>query len=181
MSRIGKEPITLTDKVTVSLEGDQVKLKGAKYEKIIVLKGGIKAELKDKVLTLKRPDDQPQSKAYHGLFRSLIQNFVIGISENWQKSLELKGVGYRANVSGKTLEMNLGYSHPIKFEIPNNIEIKVNKQTQIVVSGPDKEQVGQVSAQLRGFRVPEPYLGKGVRYSDEHIRRKAGKSAAKGK
>ena len=106
---------------------------------------------------------------------------MIGISENWQKSLELKGVGYRANVSGKTLEMNLGYSHPIKFEIPKNIEIKVNKQTQIVVSGPDKEQVGQVSAQLRGFRVPEPYLGKGVRYSDEHIRRKAGKSAAKGK
>ena len=181
MSRIGKNPITITDKVALTVEGQTVKIKGGNYEKVIVLKPCISAELKDKELVLTRANDEAESKAYHGLFRSLIQNAVTGISEGFKKTLELKGVGYRASVSGKVLEMNLGYSHPIKFNIPNNIEIKVNKQTLVNVMGPDKEQVGEVAAQIRGFRPPEPYLGKGVKYVDEHIRRKAGKSAAKAK
>ncbi len=181
MSRVGKEAIELNDKVIVSIEGSQVKLKSGKYEKHLFLKGGITAEQKNQQIIVKRTDDEAQSKAYHGLFRSLIQNFVIGISQGWQKTLELKGVGYKAQVSGKILKLNLGYSHPIEYNIPQNIEIKVNKQTQVVIQGPDKEQVGQVAAHIRSYRVPEPYLGKGVRYSDEVIRRKAGKSATKGK
>ena len=128
---------------------------------------------------LTRADDSKESKSLHGLYKVLLQNAVTGVSTGFTKSLEMHGVGYRGNVQGKKLELALGFSHPISFDIPEGIEIKVEKQTTVIVTGADKAQVGQVAAKIRGFRPPEPYLGKGVRYVGEHIRRKAGKSAGK--
>ena len=179
MSRVGKVPIFLDDKVKVSVEGHLVKVKGAKEEQVIQLQPSIKAAVEANQVVVTRENDEPKTRAYHGLYRALIQNAVTGVSKGWSKSLELNGVGYRASTSGSLLEMNLGYSHPIKFEIPKGIEIKVEKQTKVHVTGADRSLVGQVAAKIRGFRPPEPYLGKGVKYSDEHIRRKAGKSAGK--
>ncbi len=123
--------------------------------------------------------DAPTTKGFHGLYRALIQNAVTGVTKGWTRELELNGVGYRAAVSGKKLELTLGYSHPVIFMIPAGIEITVDKQTKIIVTGPNRETVGQVAAKIRSFRPPEPYLGKGVKYADEKLRRKAGKSAAK--
>lgn len=179
MSRVGKNPIYFDDKVNVSVNGSEVVVKGAKFTQSVTLQPVIKAAIEDGKVVLTRVNDEPQSRAYHGLYRALVQNAVTGVTAGWSKELELNGVGYRASVSGKVLELNLGYSHPIKFDIPKDIEIKVDKQTKLTVTGPSREQVGQVAAKIRGFREPEPYLGKGVKYVDEHIRRKAGKSAGK--
>ena len=179
MSRLGKLPIHLGDKVQVDIKGHLVTVKGGKTTKEIELKPVITAKLEDGAVVLTRANDEPQSKAYHGLYRTLIQNAVTGITTGWSKTLILNGVGYRSSVSGSTLELNLGYSHPIKFDIPEGIEIKVEKQTTLHISGADKEVVGRVAAKIRSFREPEPFLGKGIRYSDEQIRRKAGKSAGK--
>ncbi len=180
MSRIGRAPVYFQDpvKVSVSPEGEVV-VKGAKAEQRVKLQPTIKATVADGQVVLSRENDEPKNRAFHGLFRALIQNAVTGVTTGWTKSLELNGVGYRASVSGKKLEMNLGYSHPIVFEIPDGIEIKVVKLTTVVVNGSSRELVGQVAAKIRGFREPEPFLGKGVKYSDEVIRRKAGKSAGK--
>ena len=135
----------------------------------------INVQVKDGSVVLTRKSDEPKVRAYHGLYRALIQNAVTGVSKGWTKTLILKGVGYKANVAGKNLEMSLGYSHPIKMEIPEGLTVKVEK-TNVTVSGADRAKVGQFSAQIRSWREPEPYLGKGIRYSDEVIRRKAGKS-----
>jgi large subunit ribosomal protein L6 len=124
-------------------------------------------------------NNEPRTRGFHGLYRALIQNAVTGVTKGWTRELELNGVGYRAAVSGKKLELTLGYSHPVVYMIPQGIEITVDKQTKIIVTGPNRETVGQVAAKIRSFRPPEPYLGKGVKYADEKIRRKAGKSAAK--
>jgi large subunit ribosomal protein L6 len=132
----------------------------------------------NQILVIRKNDDSPV-RALHGLYRALIQNAMTGVSQGFTRNLELVGVGYRAAVSGKKLELSLGYSHPIHFDIPEGIEIKVDKQTNIAVTGASKELVGQVAAKIRGFRPPEPYLGKGVKYSDEKLRRKEGKSAGK--
>jgi large subunit ribosomal protein L6 len=139
----------------------------------------ITAKLENGQITLTRKDDTQAVRALHGLYRALVQNAVTGVSSGFSRSLDLVGVGYRAAVSGKKLELSLGYSHPINFPIPDGIEIKVEKQTNILISGPSKELVGQVAAKIRGFRPPEPYLGKGVKYTDEKLRRKEGKSAGK--
>lgn len=180
MSRVGKVPVYFDNSVQVTITGDQeVVVKGPKTTQSVQLKPQVQAKVEEGKVVLTRVNDEPQSRAYHGLFRALIQNAVTGVTKGWTKELMLNGVGYRASVSGKKLEMNLGYSHPIVFEIPDGVEIKVDKQTKVVVSGPSRELVGQVAAKLRSFRPPEPYLGKGVKYADETIRRKAGKSAGK--
>ena len=179
MSRIGKYPVNFDDKVQVSVNGSQVVIKGAKTSLKYNLDPRITAKVDGKKVVLSRKDDSTESKSLHGLYKVLIQNACNGVSQGFSKSLELHGVGYRANVQGKKLELSLGYSHAINFDIPEGIEIKVDKQTTVTVSGADKALVGQVAAKIRGFRPPEPYLGKGVRYAGEHIRRKAGKSAGK--
>jgi large subunit ribosomal protein L6 len=180
MSRIGRSPVIFDDKVQVSVTPkNEVIVKGAKTSLNIVMRPAITATLDGKKVVLTRVDETKESKALHGLYRSLIQNAVIGVTKGFTKGLELHGVGYRANVSGKKLELSLGFSHPVVFEIPDGIEIKVEKQTAISITGASKELVGQVAAKVRGYRPPEPYLGKGVRYAGEHIRRKAGKSAGK--
>ncbi|MFZ3230444.1 MAG: 50S ribosomal protein L6 [Pseudobdellovibrio sp.] len=179
MSRIGKYPINLDDKTQVTVAGNLVTVKGPKVSLAYKLDSRITANVAEKKVVLTRKDDSSESKSLHGLYKVLIQNAVTGVSTGFSKSLELHGVGYRANVQGKKLELSLGFSHPISFDIPEGIEIKVEKQITIMVMGADKALVGQVSAKIRGFRPPEPYLGKGVRYAGEHIRRKAGKSAGK--
>jgi large subunit ribosomal protein L6 len=180
MSRIGKAPVIFDDKVQVSVTPkNEVIIKGAKTSLNIAMQPQVSAKLEDKKVVLTRVNDTKEAKALHGLYRALIQNAVIGVTKGFTKSLELHGVGYRANVAGKKLELSLGFSHPVIFDIPEGIEIKVDKQTTISITGASKELVGQVAAKVRGFRPPEPYLGKGVRYAGEHIRRKAGKSAGK--
>ena len=179
MSRIGKYPVTFDDKAQVSVAAGLVTVKGAKTTLKYELDSRVTAKVEAKKVVLTRADDTRESKSLHGLYKVLIQNAVNGVSQGFSKALELHGVGYRANVAGKKLELSLGFSHPIHFEIPEGIEIKVEKQITITVTGADKALVGQVSAKIRSFRPPEPYLGKGVRYAGEHIRRKAGKSAGK--
>ncbi len=179
MSRIGKYPVNFDDKVSVTVAQGVVTVKGAKSSLKYDLDSRITAKVDGKSVVLTRVDDSKESKSLHGLYKVLIQNAVSGLTTGFSKVLELHGVGYRANVQGKKLELSLGFSHPIFFDIPEGIEIKVDKQITITVAGADKALVGQVSAKIRGFRPPEPYLGKGVRYAGEHIRRKAGKSAGK--
>lgn len=176
MSRIGKTPINLPTGVDVKIQDSQVVIKGPKGELKRVLHSSM--GLKQEENTLIVVPHKPLSNFY-GLTRSLVNNMVEGVSKGFSKSLTLKGVGYRANVQGSNLNLTIGYSHPVLFEIPKTIEVKVEKQTKVVVSGVDKELVGQVAATIRGFRKPEPYHGKGIRYTDEVIITKAGKSGAK--
>jgi len=158
---------------------NEVIAKGAKHTQKVAMRSEITAKLVDGQVILTRKDDTKTSRELHGLYRALVQNAVTGVGTGFTKSLDLVGVGYRAAVAGKKLELSLGYSHPINFPIPDGIEIKVDKQINITVTGADKGLVGQVAAKIRGFRPPEPYLGKGVKYSDEKLRRKEGKSAGK--
>lgn len=179
MSRIGKYPVNFDDKVQVNITNNVVTVKGAKSSLKYTLDKRITAKLDGKKVVLTREDDSTESRSLHGLYKVLIQNAVNGVSTGFTKGLELHGVGYRANVQGKKLELSLGFSHPISYDIPEGIEIKVDKQINVAVTGADKALVGQVAAKVRSFRPPEPYLGKGVRYVGEVIRRKAGKSAGK--
>lgn len=180
MSRIGRSPVFVDDKTQVSITPkNEVIVKGAKTSLTIQMRPEVSAKLEGNRVVLSRKDESKLAKSLHGLYRALIQNAVIGVSKGFTKTLDLQGVGYRANVQGKKLELSLGFSHPVVFAIPDGIEIKVEKQTSIGITGANREQVGQVAAKIRSFRPPEPYLGKGVRYSDEKIRRKAGKSASK--
>ena len=183
MSRVGKNPIDIKQGVEVSLSSSHVvTVKGGGNKSLqISLNPQIELKQVDGKVILVRKDESRKTRALHGLFRSLINNAVVGVSDGWAKELILNGVGYKASVSGKMLELNLGYSHPIKYIIPEGIEIKVTKQTRISVSGIDKELVGRVANKIRSFRPPEPYLGKGVKYADETIRRKAGKSGGEKK
>lgn len=180
MSRIGKAPVVFDNTVQVSVSpANEVVVKGAKSSLKIGMQPAISAKVEGGKVVLTRKDDSKESRALHGLYRALIQNAVTGVTKGFTKGLELHGVGYRANVAGKKLELSLGFSHPVIFDIPEGIEIKVDKQTALSITGPSKELVGQVAAKIRSFRPPEPYLAKGVRYAGEHIRRKAGKSAGK--
>jgi large subunit ribosomal protein L6 len=180
MSRIGRAPVYFDKNVNVTVGNDNtVTVKGGKNTLAVRLRATVTAKVEDGKIVLSRANDLPETRAYHGLSRALLQNAVTGVSKGWTKELELNGVGYRANVAGKKLELTLGYSHPVHFDIPEGIEIKVDKQTKIIVTGANRDNVGKVAAKIRGFRPPEPYLGKGIKYSDETIRRKAGKSAAK--
>jgi len=180
MSRVGKAPVNFDDKVQVSVTpANEVIVKGGKHNLNIKMKPEISAKVEGKKLVLIRNKETKEARALHGLYRALIQNAVTGVGKGFTRALELHGVGYRASVSGKKLELSLGFSHPVIFDIPEGIEIKVDKQTAITVTGASRDLVGQVAAKIRSFRPPEPYLGKGVRYQGENIRRKAGKSAGK--
>lgn len=180
MSRIGRAPVILDKSVQVTVGADNlVTVKGQKYTLKVPVRPEIKVNVDGETLTLEPKNSEPQTRAYHGLYRALIQNAVTGVTKGWSKELELNGVGYRAAVSGKKLELTLGYSHPITFMVPDGIEVAVDKQTRVIIKGADKSLVGEVSAKIRSFRPPEPYLGKGIKYSDEVIKRKAGKSASK--
>lgn len=180
MSRIGKAPIILDAGVQVTVSPrNEVIVKGAKTQLTVPMRPEVSAKLEDKKIILTRKSDTKVARSLHGLYRALLQNAVTGVTKGFSKSLELQGVGYRANVAGKKLELSLGYSHPVIFDIPDGIEIKVEKQTTVIINGASRELVGQVAAKVRSFRPPEPYLGKGVRYVGEKLRRKAGKSAGK--
>ena len=177
MSRIGKLPVPVPAGVEVKIDGNTVTVKGPKGELTQTFNENMAISLgEDGSIVVERPNDARENRAMHGLTRSLINNMVIGVSEGYSKTLELVGVGYRAALKGKDLEMQLGYSHPVLVEAPENITFEVPSQTEIIVSGPSKEQVGQVAANIRKWRKPEPYKGKGIRYEGEHVRRKAGKA-----
>lgn len=179
MSRIGKKPIVIPKGVTVALDGNTVKVKGPKGELQTNIHKNIKVEVKDSEITVKRSDDLKTNRALHGLSRALIQNMIIGVSQEFKKTLDIVGVGYRAELKGTNLLLNMGYSHPIYFMPPVGIKLETPTPTQIVITGIDKQLVGQVAAKLRAIRKPEPYKGKGIKYSDEQILRKAGKTAGK--
>ncbi len=175
MSRIGNKPVEIPEGVEVAVEPGRVTVKGPKGELTQDVSRDLTIELDDGVLTVARPTDRGPHRALHGLTRSLVQNMVIGVTEGYEKHLELQGVGYRAQSKGKGLELALGYSHPVVVEAPEGIEFDVPEPTAIVVRGIDKQQVGQVAADIRDKRPPEPYKGKGIRYRDERVLRKVGK------
>jgi len=177
MSRIGKEPISVPSDVQVSIEGRSVGVTGPKGSLDLDLPGEINVRQEDGTVLVERPNDDRKNKALHGLTRSLINNMVIGVSEGFKKELEIVGVGYRAAKSGDGLELQLGFSHPVKVKAPDGITFDVPEPTQIIVSGINKEVVGQVAADIRSYRKPEPYKGKGIRYAGEYVARKAGKAA----
>lgn len=179
MSRIGRKPITLPKGVDVSVKGERIFVKGSKGELSTHMMPGVNLNVESGVVNVNRENDEKQTRASHGLIRALVANMVTGVSVGFQKTLELVGVGYRAQMQGSKLVLSLGYSHPIEFETPAGIEIVVENPIKIVIRGIDKQVVGQVSAIIRGYRPPEPYHGKGIRYSGEHIIRKAGKAGAK--
>ncbi len=179
MSRIGKLPIQLPDKVEVTIEPGLVKVKGPKGELQQAIHPQMIVEKEGNTITVKRPNDEKEFRALHGLTRTLINNLVVGVSQGFKKTLLIEGVGYRVEKKNKGILLHLGYSHPIYFIPPDEIQIDVLNQTTIVVSGIDKVLVGQVAAKIRSFRKPEPYKGKGIRYEGEVIRRKAGKAGAK--
>ena len=181
MSRIGKQPIILPAGVKVSLADQTLKVEGPKGKLQQNIPAGITLKVEGNEAKVIRPDDERRSKAYHGLVRSLLANMVDGVSKLFEKELHIEGVGYRAAVAGKKLNLTLGYSHPVEFDIPEGITIVVDQQTEIKVTGMDKQLVGQVAANIRFLRKPEVYRGKGVRYKNEVIRRKAGKTASTGK
>ena len=180
MSRIGKQPVEIPSGVKVAVNGAKVSVEGPKGRLERSLPQPISASVSDGKVLVIRPDDERRSKALHGLSRTLINNMVLGVSKGFEKALHIEGVGYRAAVQGKKLNLTLGFSHPVEFDIPQGISIAVENQVDVTVTGADKELVGQVAAELRFMRKPDVYLGKGVRYKDEVIRRKAGKTASTG-
>ncbi len=176
MSRIGKNPIAVPAKVKVEIKGQKVSVEGPKGKLDFDLPRRAGAQLKDGHLLVTRRDDTPESKAMHGLSRSILNNMVKGVNEGFVKKLEIHGVGFKAAVQGKNVNLTLGYSHPINYAIPAQIKVTVEENTKLTIEGPDKQTVGQVAAEIRGFYPPEPYKGKGVRYAGERIIRKEGKT-----
>jgi large subunit ribosomal protein L6 len=177
MSRIGKMPVNLPKGVTVTLDNSAVSVKGPKGSLSQTLPADMQVQLDNGVLTVERPSDSREHRALHGLTRSLINNMVEGVSDGFIKVLIVEGVGYRAEMKGKTLVLNVGYSHPVEFEPPADMEFAVEERGKLIrVSGIDKQLVGEISARIRKTRPPEPYKGKGIRYQNEHVRRKAGKA-----
>lgn len=177
MSRIGKMPIAIPSGVEVTINGDTVTVKGSKGELTRTFSDLMTIKEEDGHVLVERPDDSREAKAQHGLTRTLISNMIEGVSQGFSKKLVLVGVGYRAALKGSDLELQLGYSHPVIVKAPENIKFEVPTQTEIIVSGISKEQVGQVAANIRAWRKPEPYKGKGIRYEGEYVRRKLGKAA----
>jgi large subunit ribosomal protein L6 len=177
MSRIGRKPIPVPEAVTVEVGPGRVSVKGPKGELAQSLSPDMTVEKDDGAIVVKRPTDRGEHRALHGLTRSLIANMVEGVTDGFEKRLEIQGVGYRAQLKGKKLELALGYSHPVAVEPPEGIEFEVPQPTEIIVRGIDKQLVGQVAADIRKRRPPEPYKGKGIRYRDEHVMRKVGKRA----
>lgn len=176
MSRIGKQPITIPPKVKVTVEGRRVAVEGPKGKLQMEVPKRASVAVGSGVVTVSRQGDDAEAKALHGLSRSLINNMVKGVQEGFVKKLEINGVGFKAAVQGKVVNLSLGYSHPINYPIPDQIKVTVEENTKITIEGPDKQVVGQVAAEIRSFYPPEPYKGKGVKYSDERIIRKEGKT-----
>ena len=175
MSRIGKKPVPVPSGVTVTLEGQTVKVKGSKGELQVQLVDLVEVKHENDEITVSPVDQSKPARSAWGLSRTLIANMVTGVTDGFTKTLEINGVGYRAALQGRGLQLNLGYSHDVVYAIPQGIDIKVPKPTEIVVSGIDKQRVGQVASEIRAWRPPEPYKGKGVKYADETIFRKEGK------
>ena len=177
MSRIGKKPIEIPDGVTVDVGNGVVSVKGPRGELSQAVSPAMRIEQSNGTLTVERPSDRGQHRSLHGLTRSLIANMVEGVTNGYEKRLQIQGVGYRARLQGKALELAVGYSHPVSIPPPDGIEFDVPQPTEIVVRGIDKQLVGEIAAQVRKQRPPEPYKGKGIRYMGEHVRRKVGKRA----
>lgn len=177
MSRIGHKPITLPQGVTATIEGQHVEVKGPKGTLNFNVNQDMDVTLEDNALTVARPSDSKQHRMLHGTTRAVLLNMVKGVSEGYTKKLQMVGVGYRAQMKGSTLTINAGYSQPVELDIPEGLTVEVNKNTEISVSGIDKQKVGAFAATVRAVRRPEPYLGKGIRYADEQVRRKEGKTA----
>jgi len=178
MSRIGKQPIAIPAGVTITVGDKDITVAGPKGQLIVPLQEKVKVAVEDNQIVITRDDDEPKSRAWHGLQRALLNNAVQGVTKGFEKKLEINGVGFRLNGGGKTIEMALGFSHPVKYEAPEGVELKTDKMT-ITVSGIDKQKVGQVAAEIRALKKPEPYKGKGIKYVDEVILRKAGKAGKK--
>jgi large subunit ribosomal protein L6 len=180
MSRIGNKPIPLPKGVEVKQDGNAITVKGPKGSLVTLIVPGIGVKVEKNVVSFTRTDNEGKVRALHGLMRALVANNVRGVTEGFKKELDIVGVGYRAEVKGKEVVFQLGYSHPVRFPVPKGIDINVDaKSGHIVVSGIDKQQVGQTAAEIRSLREPDPYKGKGIKYSDEILRRKAGKAAGK--
>jgi large subunit ribosomal protein L6 len=179
MSRIGRKPVTVPKGVTLQVEGNSVAVKGPRGELRRALHPDMEIAVKDNQFTVARPSEEKRHKALHGLTRTLVQNMVEGVSKGFSKSLEIQGVGYKAEPKPYGVNLIVGYSHPVKYEAPKGIKITVDNNTMVKIEGADKELVGQVAAELRSVRPPEPYKGKGIRYVGEQVRRKAGKTGAK--
>lgn len=176
MSRVGSKPVDLPQGVDVKVDGTAVTVKGSKGELNRLFHERMGFDVEESVVTVTRPDDTRESRALHGLSRALLNNMVVGVSDGFSKELEIQGVGYRASLKGKDIELLVGFSHAVVVEAPEGITFEVPEQTKIIVSGIDKELVGQVAANIRKVRPPEPYKGKGIRYVGEYVRRKAGKA-----
>jgi large subunit ribosomal protein L6 len=178
MSRIGKQPVPVPKGVTASVSASRVQVKGSLGELSMELPRGIGAEVQDGRVVLTRPDDSRQSKSFHGLARNLVANMVEGVSKGFSRALEIQGVGFKAAVQGQKLVLSLGFSSPQEFLVPDGVKVVVTDGTAMVVSGADKQKVGDTAARIRSFYPAEPYKGKGVRYKGEHVRRKVGKTVA---
>jgi large subunit ribosomal protein L6 len=176
MSRIGKQPIAIPPKVKVDVKGQKVEVEGPKGKLTWELPGRTSLKVQDGNIVVSRAGDDAKSKALHGMSRALLNNMVRGVTEGFVKKLEIQGVGFKAAVQGKTVNMNLGFSHPIVYPIPDQVKVTVDENTKITIEGPDRQVVGQVASELRSFYPPEPYKGKGVRYAGEHVVRKEGKT-----
>jgi large subunit ribosomal protein L6 len=177
VSRIGRSPVTIPSGVQVTIEGTQVRVKGPKGELVRSFRPEMTVKQADGVLTVERPNDQPHVRALHGLTRALLNNMVLGVSQGFEKALQVEGVGYRPEKSGADLVLNVGYSHPVRFPAPEGVTFEVDERARTIkIKGADKELVGQVAADVRKIRPPEPYKGKGIRYVGEYVRRKAGKA-----
>jgi large subunit ribosomal protein L6 len=178
MSRVAKNPIEITDGVTVNFNDGCLDVKGKVGELKFDLPETVSLDIADNVITVKYDESNQQSVALAGTTRALVNNMIIGVSQGFEKKLELKGVGYRAKASGKLLELTLGFSHPVKYQLPDEVQVETPSQTEVVLKSHNKQILGQAAAEIRAFRPPEPYKGKGVRYSDENVRRKEAKKAA---
>ncbi len=179
MSRVGKQPVPIPDGVTVALEDGVFVAEGPKGRVEEALLEGLQVEVEDGVLTVTRSDETGELRAKHGLLRALLANAVHGVNQGFNKELEIHGVGYRAQLKGNEIHLSLGYSHPVVFPVPEGIEVQVDEKAgKITIGGANRQQVGQVAANIRSLRKPEPYKGKGIRYSDEIVRRKVGKAGA---
>jgi large subunit ribosomal protein L6 len=179
MSKVGRKPVDIPKGVELRIAQDRISAKGPKGELTFEMDPRIKIEIKDHQAHVLREGEDRFVRALHGLVRSQLANMMAGVTEGYEKTLEIIGVGFKAQVQGRQLVMNLGFSHPVSFDIPKGIEAQVDKQTTIKIKGIDKYQVGQIAAKIRGIRPPEPYKGKGIRYADEHVRIKEGKKAGK--
>ena len=178
MSRVAKNPIEIVDGVTVNFNDGLLDVKGKVGELKFDLPKTVSLDIVDNVITVKYDENNQQSVALAGTTRALVNNMIIGVSQGFEKKLELKGVGYRAKASGKLLELTLGFSHPVKYQLPDEVQVETPSQTEVVLKSHNKQILGQAAAEIRAFRPPEPYKGKGVRYSDENVRRKEAKKAA---